>query len=278
MLTRRTSRLFRPTTILAVAAGIGSIVAAVWLLAKPLGTAAAWIAVPLHAAGTKVSTMLIGPRGAVTQEQYDGLLAEKAALQALVQENVALKVALAYREKNNEHLVTARVVAEEALESSRTLTINKGRNEGLAAGQPVLAGDGIIIGKLNRVGPVTADVLLLTDARSRLAVSLLSSETTVGVLEGERGLSMAISLIPPQIPVAPGDVAVTSGLEAGIRRGYIAGTIGTVRKNPGEPYQVATVIAPLSAHSPLFVQVVVPDTEIEEVRTDANAVNAIPPR
>lgn len=264
MPSRRQFRLFSPVTVLIALACLVSLWLALRLFGGAFGRAEAAVMAPLYAVGSRIARMAAGNSQGVTQEAYDALLAENAKLRALQDEIVSLKEAIAYRDGNTDGMVVARVLADESVESSRTLIIDKGRGDGIEAGQPVIAGDGIIIGKIARSGAATSLVVLLADARSRLAVSLQGADTTIGLLEGDRGLSMGVSLIPPQAVIAPGDTVVTSGLEPGIRRGLIVGAVEKVGKNAGEPFQMAHIAAPVSARYPLFVQVLVvqsPDSE-----------------
>lgn len=84
---------------------------------------------------------------------------------------------------------------------------------------------------------------------------------TAGVLEGDRGLSMAIDLIPQAEQLSPGDIIVTSGIEPGVRRGLVVGTVEKISKRTQDPFQSAAV-APFSAGShPSFVQVLGDDGE-----------------
>ena len=78
---------------------------------------------------------------------------------------------------------------------------------------------------------------------------------TIGVLEGDRGLSMAITLIPQSEKLAPGDAVITSGIEPGIRRGLAVGTIEKVNRATQDPFQSADVIPFRSLSHPVFVQV-----------------------
>ncbi|MEY4723484.1 MAG: hypothetical protein RLZZ324_997 [Candidatus Parcubacteria bacterium] len=205
-------------------------------------------------------------RGAVTgaeQEasQVEKLTVEVANLRSLAAENAALKDALAYRDANaKDDAVLARVLSRTDDDTFRGLLIDRGADDGVKVGQPVVTGSGIIIGKVESVRARTAGVMLLLDSRSRLAVALQDDAGTVGVLEGDRGLAMTISLIPLADAVAPGQIAITSGLEPGIKRGLVVGTVESVARGAQDPFQTANVVPMKSASLPVFVQVLrVPD-------------------
>ena len=122
-------------------------------------------------------------------------------------------------------------------------------------GQPAVTGDGVLVGKVAAVTPLSATVMLLTDPRSRLAVALLDAEGTIGLLEGDRGTSLRIGLIPQESAVSPDDLVITSGLETGIRRGLVVGTVDQVSSGAQDPFQTALVRQSAAAARPLYLTV-----------------------
>jgi len=250
-----------------VAVGIVLLVAVAggWFrpLTRPLSGLLMRFAAPLHAAGANLSLAV----DAADEEKYvnttdllaelDRLRIENSKLQVIAAENEALKSAAGFKERENERAVMARVVSESGDESLRALLIDRGAVDGLRPGQAVIVADGVLIGKISDVRAGSASVLLLSDSRSRIAVAAKDIEETVGVLEGDRGLSMSISLIPQTTEMSPGDVIVTSGVEPGIRRGLAVGTVEKVEKSSQALFQSASVKPFFLARHPIFVQVLV---------------------
>src|SRR5207248_2486467 len=68
-------------------------------------------------------------------------------------------------------------------ETLRTVMINAGSQAGLARGQAVITGDGLV-GRLTEVGSRAARVLLITDLNSRIPVKIEGSNTGA-VLAGD---------------------------------------------------------------------------------------------
>ncbi|MFH1047714.1 MAG: rod shape-determining protein MreC [Patescibacteria group bacterium] len=213
------------------------------------------VAAPLHRIGAGFMANQSPEDCADIANELEQLTIDNANLRTLAAENAALKTALEFKESEAGEVVLARVVAESSDITKRGLVIDRGLKDGLKPGQPVVVDNGLIIGKIHSVNHNSATVLLLIDSMSRLAVSVQGGSGTAGLLEGSRGLSMSISLIPQNEIVNIGDVVVTSGLESGIRRGLIVGVIEKVHKDSQEPFQTATV-EPLSrSENPVFVQV-----------------------
>ena len=230
---------------LTIAIGMTAIVlayAAGWLapITRPLARLTLAAAAPLYAAGQSIRPVT-GHAAAGDADELAKLRVENAALRTLSSENDALKQALGYRAKATEKTVLANVVSADFDESGRVLIIDRGSDDGLAPGQAVILGDGVFLGKIFEVRPRTASVILVTDSRSAIAVAIQKKNDTLGVLEGSRGLSASVNLIPAEAAVARGDTVVTSGLEAGIRRGYPVGMIESVEATSQDAFQSGTV-------------------------------------
>ncbi len=234
-------------------------------VSAPLKRLVANAAAPAYAAGAGISRAAARlfdsseKDKAALESQIDQLRIENAKLRELAVENGALKTAIGYSEKSGLKPLTARVISESDEDVFHGLVIDRGADDGVKPDQPVVVGEGIVIGKIFETKAGTASVLLLSDSRSRLAVTVQSSSGTAGVLEGDRGLSMTINLIPQTVTLSPGDTVVTSGIEAGIRRGLAVGVIDKVVQHTQDPFQSATVLPFDSAAHPPFVQVLTGD-------------------
>ncbi|MEA3249451.1 MAG: rod shape-determining protein MreC [Patescibacteria group bacterium] len=221
------------------------------------------VAAPAYGAGVALDDALTGEAAdncacaADVVTELDRIMAENAKLRSVVLENEELKAALSFRERGDDRAVLSRVVSESSDETFRGLVIDRGRDDGIAKGHPVIAGDGIMIGKISSVGRERATVSLLTDSQSRLAVSIQNGTGTLGVLEGDRGLSMSIFLIPQHENLAVGDAVITSGIEPGVRRGLAVGIIDKINIDTQDPFQSATVTPFAFSEHPVFVQVVI---------------------
>jgi rod shape-determining protein MreC len=185
------------------------------------------------------------------------LLIENARLKALLAENEALKSALAYREREDaEPALLARVISATDSDVLHGLVIDRGEEDGVLPGQPVMVGDGLVVGKVFETRPHGATVMMLSDSHSRLAVTVQTDSETIGVLEGDRGLATRITLIPQTEFISIGDTVITSGLEEGIRRGLVVGVVDKVTKDNQAPFQEASVRQMRETLRPTFVQVI----------------------
>jgi rod shape-determining protein MreC len=262
----RTSSRFRFIALVAIPLAILVIAVFFKPVADPLTNVVTSVAAPAYAAGADIrratSRLFSNDTENVDdlERQLDSLRTENAKLNELAVENETLKAALGYKDRDVGAPVTARVISETSDDVFHGIVIDRGASDGVKAGQPVIVGDGVIIGKIFETRDKTSSVLLLSDSKSRLAVSIQQTDGTVGALEGDGGLSMAINLIPQTVTVSSGDMVVTSGLEPGIRRGLVVGTVDVVTQHTQDPFQSATVVPFSEADHPVFVQVITDDT------------------
>ena len=136
--------------------------------------------------------------------------------------------------------ILAKIIARD-VNRSNTLVINKGSHNGLSDNLPVTTEQGIILGKIMETKNSTATVLLLTDPGSQIAVTTPEYNTTIGLAQGEFGLSIKIELIPQNITINPGDTIITSGIEENMPNGLVIGKVNRVFSNENELFKTATI-------------------------------------
>jgi rod shape-determining protein MreC len=170
------------------------------------------------------------------------LEAEHSAVTDLRSENESLKGLIAYSDRTGYKLIPARVTGTDPDATVRALVIDRGSEEGIVRGDPVIAGNGIYIGKIERVVPGRSTVLLPIDPRSSIAVMSAERPETDGVALGEKGLVISMGFIPQRAPLKEGDVIITTGRESRIPRGLMVGKVESVDAVPSDPFMSATVI------------------------------------
>jgi rod shape-determining protein MreC len=109
--------------------------------------------------------------------------------------------------------VAAEVTAISPTNYAATVDIDKGRDDGVLAGMPVVANGGLI-GRVVSTTLHGATVQLITDADSEVSVTFGTGQSAV-LLSG-RGVNndLAVSSVPLTDQVGIGSILVTSGLQA----------------------------------------------------------------
>lgn len=165
----------------------------------------------------------------------------EAQIKLLQQQNDELQKQLGYFQKKPTVHLTAQVIGKELLSTDQTVMVDKGRKDGVKMRDPVIAGSGIIIGKVAKVDESISIVRLLNDNQSRIGAAILNNDKSIGVVEGGFGISLKMNLIPRDESVIVGDQIVTSGLETDIPRGLLIGSVSAVENEPYQPFQNAVV-------------------------------------
>jgi rod shape-determining protein MreC len=131
-------------------------------------------------------------------------------------------------------IVPARVIADAAGQDVvRSVTIDAGSRDGVRTDMTVICGQGLV-GRVRRVGPLTADVLLLTDPGFSVGVRL-EATGRIGVARGAGDQPMRLELLDAQTSVEPGARRVTLGSVGDLPfvPGVPVGEVLDVQRSPG---------------------------------------------
>ena len=111
--------------------------------------------------------------------------------------------------------------------------VDKGAHDGVYVGQAVLDAGGVF-GQVARVGQLTSEVILVSDAAHAIPVQInRTGLRTVAVGTGDTG-SLKLPYLPLSADVVVGDLVVSSGLGGGFPAGYPVGTVSAVKRDPAQ--------------------------------------------
>ncbi len=202
-------------------------------------------------------TAILAENDALKKER-DGLLVQIANLHAAADENADLRNLLKFSKTSTKPPVIAHVLASTPDAGNHTILIDRGSDDGLQADLPIVVGDGIVVGKIFKLKKTTSIALLLTDSRSRIGAAVSNAARTQGLVQGERGLSLDMQLIPQNEAIAAGDLVVTSGIEPQIPQGLVIGRVQDVQTEERNPFKTALIVSPVSYNRLTVVAVPLP--------------------
>jgi rod shape-determining protein MreC len=108
--------------------------------------------------------------------------------------------------------VTAQTQDEYSSNFTATITLDKGRADGVDVGFPVV-GAGGLVGQVIQSFHDTSVVRLVTDGQSKVGVTF--GNQLIGIVDGQGpSNSMTADLVAPHTPLHKGEVMFTSGLDA----------------------------------------------------------------
>jgi rod shape-determining protein MreC len=156
------------------------------------------------------------------------LKATNEALSDVEHEVNRLRRALAYRERSLFRLVPAEIISRDSSTWWRTVTINRGKIDGLESEMPVLTDEGLV-GKTTTVSDNICVVLLVSDENCRVSATVEGTREQ-GIVTGERvagSLSPVLDLnyLSKQAQLKAGQKVYTSGVGGVFPSGLLIGTV-----------------------------------------------------
>lgn len=157
------------------------------------------------------------------KEANSRLLRWQSLAQRLQRENDELRRALKVVPDPRSSFITARIAGESGGPFLRTALLGAGTRAGIAKGQAVLGGNGLI-GRIVDVGGSSARVLLITDLNSRVPV-FVEPNRERAVLAGDNSNTPRLEFAAAEARIAAGDRIVTSGEGGVFPPGLPVGTV-----------------------------------------------------
>ncbi len=190
------------------------------------------------------------------------MLLEEARL-----ENEILRQELAFKSAvPNYHLLSAEVIGHDPNNLLQYLIVDRGADDGLQPGMPVLTADGLV-GRISRVSLNSATVMLISDPSSSVSALIQQSRAT-GLVQGHPGHELTMRYIPQGEEVEVGDVVLTSGLGGNFPKRLVIGQVASVKRSDVEMFQEARVVPAVRLRDLEMVQVLLNftlDDEAEEL-------------
>ena len=153
----------------------------------------------------------------------------------LLLENERLRKFIHFKETESRIMVAAKVIARDPSPWFSTMMIDKGTNEGLLRGLPVVAAEGIV-GQVVAVSSRYSRVLLITDRNSSVD-ALVQNTRARGIVQGDNTDTCFFDYILRKEVVAIGDHIVASGLDQVFPKGLSIGTVVDVKKENSALFQ-----------------------------------------
>jgi rod shape-determining protein MreC len=233
---------------------------------KPFQTAIGNVARDVSSIATTISEIdRLRQENAELRADNQRLEVENRTAAELRRENEQLTGLLQLRNGLEYQTMAVSVIARESSEARRALTIDRGSDDGLAAGMVVISAGGALAGRIVDVGPTFAHVLLISDSTSTVIGQLLNSSKT-GKVIGQLGGALVMLDVDAAAEVTTGEEVFTAGieLEGGIRspypKGLLIGRVVDVTRDPNEVVQTV-FLEPASPLDRLEFLLVITDYE-----------------
>ena len=187
------------------------------------------------------------------QEESDALRRQRIELAQvitnaaqLVTENGQLRRLLSVVEQRPEFpTVVVEVLYEPLTPYRRRLVFNKGSNDGISAGMPVID-EGGVVGQVVRVTPFSAEAAMLTDEQLAIPVQLLRNGLRLIAFGSTLPGKVEVRYFSSDADIREGDVLVTSGVGGGFPAGLAVATVESVERDSASGF--ARAVAQPTSH------------------------------
>lgn len=171
--------------------------------------------------------------------------------------------------------MAARVIAADPTAAFRTVTIDKGRADGVRRDMAVLSPFGVVGRVIDEPAAHAAKVQLIVD-RNAGAGAVIERNGAGGVVVGGEGdAPLRMEYVSNLAEVFPGDLVMTSGLDGIYPRGYVIGRIEKAERGSGLYREI--LIRPRVDFTSLDTVLLVTATPSTPVAPATSAPGAMPP-
>lgn len=168
------------------------------------------------------------------------LKTELQKLTSVEAENARLRELLQSSQRITHQVLVAEILAVDLDPFSRQVVVNKGSNDNVYLGQPMLDSDGVM-GQIVHVGPISSTAMLVTDANHAIPVQVLRNGLrTIATGTGDQN-TIELPYLANNADVEIGDLLVTSGLGGRFPPGYPVARVTAVERDLTQSY--ARVVA-----------------------------------
>ena len=200
------------------------------------------------------------------QAENERLKAEIAELEAAAREgeadskeNERFRELLELRPKNRSFdLESATVTARSSTNWASTLTLSKGSDQGVAAGDCVVDSSWNLVGIIEAVGTNWSTMLTVVDANLEMG-AFLSRTESIAILEGDFALmaegKLKLTYLPENTELITGDLVLTSSMGGNYPSDLVVGSIESIHTDASgiSRYAVITPAADLDSLVQVFV-------------------------
>lgn len=196
------------------------------------------------------------------RSRIEQLEADNARLRELQIQVRARQALIEVQAETDAVTITAYVTTRDLTGLRTIIGIDRGSNDGLRVGLPVLAAGGTLIGQVYDVRPNTSFVRLITDPDSAVRVLHQASRSEV-VATGDT-LGNLEARIPWTSDVELGHLFVTSGLDGQLPQGLPVGRVSAAEGTVQDAFRhvVLEPIAPLDQLEQVLVQLTIPPPDL----------------
>jgi len=167
-------------------------------------------------------------------------------IELLEEENSELRKALNIPLREKHRLIMADIISREM---DDCFLLDKGQNQGVKKGLPVITSANVLIGRIGEVFPDYSQVVLITQRDFKFSANIASDEKLIaGLCYGKGNLNLIMEFIPKEERFNKGDIVSSSALGGIFPQGLLIGEIDKIDNADTKAFQKAII-------KPYFTQI-----------------------
>ncbi len=198
----------------------------------------------------------------ILEEKIQSTDVEMARLYSLEDENNSLRNHLSFFNDKSFDYVLANVLWQENFLNfshyNQNIIINKGSDNNLRPGLAVLNEFGIVVGRIIDVQEKQSRVCLMNNNFCKMAVSVNNNDRSIGLAEGNLGLSIKLNFVPQNEVINIGDMIISSGLESDVPRGLAVGKVNYINQDVSDIWQNISIEPLFNTNKLGIVSIIIP--------------------
>lgn len=201
------------------------------------------------------------------KQELADVQSELLEAQAAIKENNRLREFLGIRQKRRDFVVeSATVTARSSSNWASTLTLSKGTDQGVAAGNCVVDTAGNLVGIIDQAGVNWSTMITLVDANLEMGAFIARTESAA-ILEGDFALmadgKLKLTYLPENTELITGDLVLTSSMGGNYPSGLVVGTIESIHTDASGMSRYA-IITPATDLDSLIQVMIIKEFDIVE--------------
>jgi rod shape-determining protein MreC len=174
------------------------------------------------------------------QQMASELAIDTAYISQLEKDIQELKILIAYQDSIPYKSTSSKVIARSG-EGEHTFLVNKGIVDGMREGLAVVIEDGHLIGIIQEARKHSSIVRKLQSPESKIPVSILGTEGTSGLVNGQDGFLLNMGFIPQEIDIQEFNIVITSGLDGILPNNLLIGVVESISQEETASFKEALI-------------------------------------
>lgn len=192
---------------------------------------------------TAASSQLIAPEQTRLFTTDATVPEQQLHIDYLERENDQLRKELDFTRQQPNASTQAYILKQEQTDAGIFVTLDQGSAEGVRVGEPIVR-EGIFLGKIVRVEEHKSIAQWISDPSVSVSATIEGNDQAYGTVHGAQGAALIMDMVPQDVPLQPGQIVVTRGLEQETPARLYVGKIVQVEQKTGDLFQQAVVQPP----------------------------------